>query len=70
MANVADFEVCASAGDSPWRPVGAAWENEDGSVLLVTDWSPDVMFMLVPRRAATEPSRLEIYRRPDEVPHG
>jgi hypothetical protein len=70
MANVADFEVCASTGDSPWQPVGAAWKNEDGSVLLVTDWSQDVIFILVPRHAAVEPLRLELYQRPDEVPNG
>jgi hypothetical protein len=70
MANVADFEVGASAGDSPWRPVGAAWKNVDGSVLYVTDWSPGVTFMLVPRQAASEPLRLERCQRPDEVPNG
>ena len=67
MPNVADYEVCASAADSPWEPVGAAWMNQDGSILMATDWSPEVMFMLVPRHAAAEPLRLELYQRPDEV---
>ena len=66
----ADYEVCVSAGDSPWRRVGAAWKNVDGSVLIMTDGSLDVMFMLVPRQAAAEPLRLELYDRPDEVPNG
>ena len=69
MPNIADYEVCVSSADSPWQPVGAAWRNEDGSLLMVTNWSPDVMFMLVPRRDAAEPLRLELYQRPGEVEH-
>jgi hypothetical protein len=45
--------------------LGAAWVNEDGSVLLVNDWSPDLMFMLVPRADAQDVQRVDQYRRPD-----
>jgi len=63
----ADFEVCVTSGDSPWRPVGAAWVNVDGSILLITDWSPELLFMLVPARDAQDPARLMDRRRPDET---
>ena len=70
MARVADFKVCIHAGDLPWEPVGAAWKNEDGSILIVMDFSREVRFMLIPRRAAAEPLKLEPDRGPDEVPNG
>ena len=63
---LADFEVCVTSGDSPWKPIGAAWINEDGSILFTTDWSPDLLFMLVPARDAEDKARLMDRRRPDE----
>jgi len=44
-----DFEVHLSQGDVPWRPVGKAWVNEDGSIFIILDLS-ETTFMLVRRQ--------------------
>lgn len=44
--NPPDFEVQVTSGDVPWRTVGRAWVNEDGSIFVRVDGA-DVMFMLV-----------------------
>jgi hypothetical protein len=41
-----DFEVQATEGDAPWRIVGDAWINEDGSIFIKLG---KMMLMLVGR---------------------
>jgi hypothetical protein len=41
-----NYEVQASVHDTPWRSVGKAWVNEDGSVFIQID-GEDRMLMLV-----------------------
>jgi hypothetical protein len=59
------FEVCVTSGDSPWQPAPRHLDGRRRLDLFTTDWSPGVLFRLVPARDAKNEA-LPNRQRPDE----
>ena len=42
-----DYDVEATWDDIRWQVVGKGWLTEDGSILFLLEWSPELTFKLV-----------------------
>jgi hypothetical protein len=42
-----DYDVVATWDDIRWQVVGKGWLTEDGSILFLLEWSPELTFKVV-----------------------